>query len=365
MGEVMEGFSFPQLLERSGSNVVIISTPGMCPRPGSTGAPFDFPCMSALENISGLMAPVMIPGYDFAGSASARDCKAQVPDAHMTASHWSDSEAIAGSQWARYWMGCVRGCLRTALMTAPQFKDASEVGYWADDSKCVFAVSISGGPITQTEKSLIPGVIAGVLSDLSTRNVAQRKHYVFWLHFETFADFARALSGHGTLDYKQFTKWRAVSGLPCEWIDGPAAEDGNLPAFFKTFDDNPLGNFESAEDLYNFMIQIPPELSMEKKLESAVLAGDKALVQMLLDEGVDPNFKSETAPYDTSLVDYVMNYVARPDIMRMLLKAGAKPTDTPNRNNELWYEAEGEQVDELFQEMLQAVEAAHNGTMSE
>lgn len=365
MAAIMDDFSFPQLLERSGSNVVIISTPGSCPRPGSSGAPYDFPCMTALEHVSGLLSPVMIPGYDFAGSASARDCKMQTPDVNMTGSDWANHDTIAGSQWARYWMGCVRGCLKTALMTAPVFKDPDEVGYWAEDCKAVFAVSISGGPITQTEKKLIPGVISGVLSDLATRNVGQAKYTIFWVHFESYADFAKALSGYGKLDYQQYVKWRCLSGLPCEWLDGPAAEGGARPAFFDRFEGDALCQCSSAKALHEYLIRRPPETTAEFKLECAVCSGDAVLVQMLLDSGAKPNFTMQTTTYESTLVDWAVEEVGRPDIVRMLLKAGGQTGIRDGfRNNNRWYQAVGEEVDAQYSEMVSVLKEYGDGGKS-
>jgi hypothetical protein len=83
----------------------------------------------------------------------------------------------------------------------------------------IVVASISGGPITRVEMSLLPGLIAGVVADLSSRDLEIGAVRAVWLHFETVEQLLRALQGYGGIDvFRTFDSW--TFGEPGQWIEG-------------------------------------------------------------------------------------------------------------------------------------------------
>jgi hypothetical protein len=83
----------------------------------------------------------------------------------------------------------------------------------------IVVASISGGPITRVEMSLLPGLIAGVVADLSSRDLEIGAVRAVWLHFETMEQLLRALQGYGGIDvFRTFDSW--TFGEPGQWIEG-------------------------------------------------------------------------------------------------------------------------------------------------
>jgi hypothetical protein len=67
--------------------------------------------------------------------------------------------------------------------------------------------------------SLLPGLIAGVVADLSTRDLDIGLVRVVWLHFETVEQLLRALQGFGGIDVNRtYNSWKF--GKPGRWIEG-------------------------------------------------------------------------------------------------------------------------------------------------
>ena len=174
------GKLLPMLLAR----MVVVSTPEFGPGPGA--GEFLPPVMSGLERLAGYIFPSLIAAYDFAGSSSAQDCKEQIPDCDLVkycgvadAHHgWRDSGTITKTQWFRYWSGRVRSALAAVAVTAQalagdlNIRAANSRGtIVAAGTRTVFAVSISGGAITQTEREALPGLINGTVADLSARDL--------------------------------------------------------------------------------------------------------------------------------------------------------------------------------------------------
>ena len=93
------GHALGKYLAMSNAKLAVVSTPEFGPTtPGEP--PFDVPVMAALERASGYAGGALVGAYDFAGSASAQDCRAQIPDKdlrrYLGEEHhtWDDPEAI-------------------------------------------------------------------------------------------------------------------------------------------------------------------------------------------------------------------------------------------------------------------------------
>eukprot|EP00928_Gymnodinium_smaydae_P025056 TRINITY_DN20091_c1_g1_i1.p1 TRINITY_DN20091_c1_g1~~TRINITY_DN20091_c1_g1_i1.p1 ORF type:complete len:623 (+),score=93.41 TRINITY_DN20091_c1_g1_i1:84-1952(+) len=214
----------------------IVSTPEKMPAPGSNDPPYDVvPTMKILEHLCDT-AKCLLPAYDFAGSASKKDCSDKLPDCNMSAGDWTCPASIAQSQWARYWMGRVRATLTTlAFTTQPaEVKVTAFAGYDSSNAYSVqagniiiFAISLGpGGPITQTEFSLLPSLFSGTIADISTRNVRLNPVQIWWLHFEHVRDMVRAFQGYGYLDVHRYVQFDRPRGKPLRWND----TDANQPS---------------------------------------------------------------------------------------------------------------------------------------
>ena len=93
------GHALGKYLAMLNAKLAVVSTPEFGPTtPGEP--PFDVPVMAALERASGYAGGALVGAYDFAGSASAQDCRAQIPDKdlrrYLGEEHhtWDDPEAI-------------------------------------------------------------------------------------------------------------------------------------------------------------------------------------------------------------------------------------------------------------------------------
>ena len=73
----------------------------------------------------------------------------------------------------------------------------------------------------KVEYTMIPTLRKAVLSHLSSRNVASLTNTMFihWIHFDTIADFIKALQGYGTIELDRPGLWDVDE--PCRWTDGP------------------------------------------------------------------------------------------------------------------------------------------------
>ena len=204
------GYSLPQLMKVLRAKIVVVSTPESGSRCG--GPPWDeVPVMSGLERLAGYLFPNLIPAYDFAGSSSAQECRAQIPDRELhkyfdvpEGGGWARPDIISKTQWMRYWMGGVRAALKAMLLSAEPLLQTVSVGsdllssgtlYFPPGTRTLFAISIGGGTITQTEKKALAGLIQGAVADLSTRDIDIGDVHVHWLHFDLFEDFLKALQG--------------------------------------------------------------------------------------------------------------------------------------------------------------------------
>lgn len=226
------GHALPKLMALLCAKICIVSTPEHGGPPDERGG-YSVPVMSGLERLAGYVFPQVLGSYDFKGSASQRECAAQVPDRDIH--DWGDPAEIEKTQWFRYWSGRVRSALSaTVLQSVPAagdllVKGCNTVGLnVAAGSRTLFAVSLAGGTVTQTEYKALPRLISGTVADLSTRDLELGGITVKWLHFESFEDLVKALQGYGGLDYGGDMSDRQKFGLPGRWVDGPYNEAHDL-----------------------------------------------------------------------------------------------------------------------------------------
>ena len=229
------GYALPKLMNVLNAKLVVVSTPEYGHGPGE--GEFCLPVMSGLERLAGYIFPQLIGCYDFKGSAAAEDCLAQVPDCdlkkYLGAAHndWSDPVTIQATQWFRYWRGRVCSALQVMVLLAEPLADRVEVfpsgGHSststrtvAKGARVVFAVSISGGSITQTEKAALSDLINGTVADISTRALNIGDVRIEWLHFETLEEFLKALQGYGGVDFAGTLPANKNFNLPGRWVDG-------------------------------------------------------------------------------------------------------------------------------------------------
>ena len=224
------GHALPKLMRALHATLVIVSTPERGGPPDAATGEYSVPVMSGLERLQGYLFPDCIGAYDFKGSAAAQDCAAQVPDRDIDPVRgWSQQEVIKTTQWFRYWMGRVRSALAAIVLRSEPLAGKVVVYDCGDTngrievaprSRTVFAVSLSGGAITQTEKEALPGLISGTVADLSTRDLDIGAINIQWLHFEDLDSFLKCLQGYGGIDYGGAVQQRKNFDLPGEFVDG-------------------------------------------------------------------------------------------------------------------------------------------------
>ena len=294
------GHALPKLLELLGARMVIVSTPEFGGPPDPRDGGYRVPVMSSLERVADFVVPLVYPGYDFKASASAQDCAAQVPDRDLVAADWARPEMIEITQWFRYWGGRVRSGLAATLLMSPpaarQLLICDCLGRGGGivipkGGRVAFAVSFSGGHVTQTERRALPRLINGTVSDLSARDLDLGSVAIVWLHFETLEDYLKALQGYGGIDYGGDVVARRDFDLPGRWIDGPynAAHDllRGVPG-------------ATPEERRAFLLapQPPSPAQLTRQLTKAMVAKDAARVRQLLGLAADnaPLPPAERAP---------------------------------------------------------------------
>ena len=132
-------------------------------------------------------------------------------------------------------MGGVRKTLATLLLAAAE-PSAAQLDWDSVDknpsgkpksiatpagTRTVVVVSLSGGPVTRVEKSLLPRLIAGVVADLSTRELDIGGVKIEWLHFEAVEQLLSAMQGFGGVDPVRMVRSWAF-GEPGQWLAGEA-----------------------------------------------------------------------------------------------------------------------------------------------
>jgi hypothetical protein len=340
----MPGHALPKLMSALLAKLVIVSTPEL--GPGPRDGEYTVPVMRGLERLSGYVFPSCIGCYDFKGSAAAQDCVAQVPDRDIDPVHgWTQQEVIETTQWFRYWSGRVRSALATVLLTAEPISCVVQVVKcrgnedgiaFAAGCRTTFAVSISGGPITDTEKFALPGLINGTVADLSTRDLDLGELSIQWLHFQSLEDFLKALQGFGGIDFGGAMKQRQKFNLPGQWIDGDYQEQYDM-----------LKGVPGAtpEERRAFLLapSAPDQAALNERLIKAIGSKSVPRVRELLGldatdtplpEGArpaicaDPNTKS-TATGASMFGEAVLEFNV--EMMEALLAAGADPCATTDR----------------------------------
>eukprot|EP00928_Gymnodinium_smaydae_P080755 TRINITY_DN64396_c0_g1_i1.p1 TRINITY_DN64396_c0_g1~~TRINITY_DN64396_c0_g1_i1.p1 ORF type:complete len:835 (+),score=64.35 TRINITY_DN64396_c0_g1_i1:219-2507(+) len=321
-----------------------ISSPASGPRQGSLGSPFDFKVMPVLERLVYMFADTphkMLAGYDFAGSASAEECSIHTPD--QVTQTWESFDGIKSTQWARYWSGLVRGTMRNMLFMAPPIEGDAEPAiaqdgqrglqsFFPPKSRAIFVFSITGGPITQMEYTMIPGLMTGVLSNLAHLDVRDYENLnIIWIHFDTVFDLFRALSGYGTIDLESYLRGGRALGQPCKWTDGSTwSEEGCIfqVCNFKGYEPN------SPETLFNWIVHqknLPVPVSaltvpIDTKLIKAIKSGDSFVVNALLEEKASPNaVDSSDTVYGYNALHWAVAMVGNVDIISLLLDKKADP----------------------------------------
>jgi hypothetical protein len=225
------GHALPKLMRALHATLVVVSTPERGGPPDVASGEYSVAVMSGLERLQGYLFPDCIGCYDFKGSAAAQDCAAQVPDRDVDPVHgWTQQEVIQTTQWFRYWMGRVRSALSAVALRAEPLAgkvrvhsvggEGGKAMQVAPRTRTIFAVSISGGAISQTEKQALPGLISGTVADLSTRDLDIGAISIKWLHFEDLDSFLKSLQGYGGIDYGGAMNQRKSFDLPGEWVDG-------------------------------------------------------------------------------------------------------------------------------------------------
>jgi len=303
--------SIGKIMALSKARAAIISTPERSGR--MPGPPFNFPVMLTIEKIVNRLAPRVAQGYDFAGSSSAKALKGRQPDCDMKDEDWKDKDKIANTQWAMYWHGHVHATVQTLLISSPGCPiDKRVPDSIMPGSKVLFAFSIAGGIITQTEFGLIPGILQAVKSDLCTRNIdSLTSIIIIWVHFDCITHLVRALAGFGTIDL-----WSIMNGaIPMKqagvWTDGDYDVDGDL-----LLESGVPGT--TPEERVDFILNENTGLTdNERHLMGAVAADNAELVERFLVRKADPNFKCA----EFSIPDAAVLY-AQPSVIRLLINAG-------------------------------------------
>eukprot|EP01045_Picozoa_sp_COSAG04_P012402 COSAG04_NODE_834_length_9992_cov_54.919786_5_plen_1490_part_00 len=336
------GHALGKLLGACLAKMVLVSTPEFGPGPGD--GEFKVPVMSGLERLANYLFPTLIPTYDFAGSASAADCREQIPDCDLhkffdlpeACEPWRERpDIIEKTHWMRYWMGGVRSALRAMLLSAQPLpgtvsvKDCIGGGVgFNQHSLHVFATSISGGTITQTEKAALAGLIRGVTADLSTRAMGLGNVFIHWLHFDSLEDYLKALQGYGGIDLRSVLS-RSNFGLPGQWIDGPYNEEYDMLKHVPgaTLEERRAHLLTAAE---------PDQAKLDEQLSKAIMCKSTERVRELLGldgenkplpeaqrprllANVDGHIVSDTTPFIMAAQE--LNCGA----MEALLAAGADP----------------------------------------
>lgn len=365
-----ELFSLADLMLIWQSPVLLISSPeyGMNPETGK----FDAPVMSIVENLQTALKyevsgkDCISTCVDFAGSTSGKFCSSRIR--HVSSekiltgeSDWdmdyhaaykdSDEEswqqherltrAIENSFWICYWRGKVSGALFQALCSMSSVKppESDSVisttlgdipagtggicfnripGQTAETQfRIAIAVSISGGPITQVEKSYIPGILRDVVSDIHRRGFEWGEDAkIAWVHFESVWGFLKSLDGHKELVHDLHENGVFDhSGRPMSFR--PNALKRTVPVKSPSLLTKPI------EELTIPLQKINPE-----SLLNASFAGDIATVEFLLAKKGDVDTNDSSG---TTLLQYAVksfDSLGSAEIVRLLIERKAK-VNTP------------------------------------
>ena len=295
--------------------------------------------MIAVERAAGTLSPNLLAAYDFQGSTAARDCKEQQPDCGLQQGDWGDKDKVRTTQWFRYWVGKARGTLGAVLASAAQrdedlrvfapqashnpLRDGRQKALKVSrHTRLAFAVSLSGGPITQVEKEALPKILSGTVADISTRELDLGGEVkVVWLHFETLEDFLKALQGYGGIDLREVDQ-RNKFGLAGEWKDGD----------YKPEHDLLTGGKAGGPDQHrSWLMEKRPqsEDALDSQLHSAINAGAVERVEELLRDGA--NASSQSKANEGAIYRAVARFDA--PLIRALLRPEAGSSELKRATN--------------------------------
>lgn len=336
------GHALPKLMGVLQARCLIVSTPERGPGPGDTVGECKCHVMASLERVATLVFPNLQWCYDFKGSAAAKDCGAQVPDCGLSPTDWAEPSKVQTTQWFRYWMGRVRSALLSLLQSAEpllheiDIDDLTGTGGGiriAQGSRTVFAISISGGAISRTEKAALPNLINGTVSDLSARTLDIGSVRIEWLHFETVDDFIKAMQGIGGIDF-------AGAAYHCKSFDQPGRwTDGAYNSQFDLLQDVHGNSPEEVRRNILLTSNILPQAQLDKQLENAIRAKWPQRVRELLGLSTEnkqlenvsrESFANPNARHPAN-GDPMFNYAASKfnvEAMKSLLAANADPCET-------------------------------------
>ena len=92
------GHALGKYLSVLGARLAVVSTPERGPAVAGNPRCDDIPVMSALERVVGVSDRV-VGCYDFAGSASTKECGRKAPDCDMSGDDWKEPSAVKKTQW--------------------------------------------------------------------------------------------------------------------------------------------------------------------------------------------------------------------------------------------------------------------------
>ena len=191
-------------------------------------------------------------------------------------------------------MGGVRKTLSTLLLAAAE-PSAAQLDWDSIDknpngkpkgtttpagTRTVVVVSLSGGPVTRVEKRLLPRLIAGVVADLSTRELDIGGVDIKWLHFEAVEQLLSAMQGFGGVDPNRMANsWKF--GEPGQWIAGEAQNmEHDLLATVP-------GATAAEKRQYLLADREPTQEQLNARLFNAIRSTSTERVQELLGLGLD------------------------------------------------------------------------------
>lgn len=320
------GHALGKLLRLLSAKAAMVSAPEQCPSTGTSGTnPGDSTQVApVLEQLVGHLFPGFVPA--FAGASSRKECEQQEPDRSMSAEEWREPASVRNTQMCRYWMGRVRATLTTLVLGARPLQTETWVlgsnGYWfglPKSCRIVFAFSMTGGPITQTEFSLLPSQIKGTVADVTTREFKMGHVFICWIHFANLCDLLKALQGYGGIDLFQAMDLQSFD-LPGEWRDGEYNEAYDL-----------LRDVPGAtpDDRREYLLRVFACAPLEGRLFRAIESRSADAVRDLLAQRADPN--AEIATHNRLTALHLAVDKASLDVVKALLEARADPSKLERR----------------------------------
>lgn len=282
------GHTLGKVMRALRARMLVVSTTQNGPKRAGLPPYDEVPVMSGLERLAGYVFPNLVTAYDFNGSSSA-ELRQKEPDVRWGGVGSTPMERIPETQWFSYWSGGVRTAAKAMLLSAEPLESVVRIAdckgqvtgaIFNKGSRHVFAISVSGGPVTQTEKTALPGLLRGVIADLSTRDLDIKDTYIHWLHFETLDEYLMALQGYGGIDLGGLMDSRAMFGLPGEWIFCERNAEYDL------LTDVPGGTLDERR-AFLMTVAAPDRDTLVAQMNKAILCESTERVRELLGLAVD------------------------------------------------------------------------------